>query len=207
MRRFILAATLTLASSAAWADAVPGSDNGRHPVGHYPTTVDTSRAMVIRGSVEIAAPPQVVAAFLTRLGRHFLELSPDNRKSEVVGGGDLVLGAEWMTEQLTDGQLVRARHKVVEADGLSRMTLVSDPSVTLVDDSEHVTRTITLFTITPKTGGGSVLTERLTVCFSSLIERIGAEAFGVEEVWKNHIETGLAVMARTIAATPSPETF
>ncbi|MEO0036259.1 MAG: hypothetical protein RLZZ501_2282 [Pseudomonadota bacterium] len=215
MNRTVLAGlfglALALAAPPAWAEAVPGADNGRYPVGRYPSGLDTSRAMVIDGSVQVAAPPRAVAAFLARLDRHFLALNPDNRKTEVIGGGDLVPGAEWITEQIADGQLVRSRHKVVEADGVSRMTLVSDPSVTLVDDEEHVNPTITHFTITARTDGGSVLRERLTICFSSRFERIGAELIGVDSAWENRTKAGLAEMARRIeaeqAATPAASRF
>jgi len=200
MKRFLLVAGLVLAGTGVWADTVPGANNPRNPVGHYPTAIDTSRAMVIRASVEIAAPPQVVAAFLGQMDRYFLKLSPENRKSELLGGGSLVLGAEWLTEQLNDGQLVRSRHKVVEADGASRLTLVSDPSVTVVDDSEHITPTITQFTIAAKADGGSILSERLTVCFSSLFEQLGAEMLGVTDSWQTYTDASLAKMARMIEA-------
>ena len=193
----VAAALLSLAGAAA-ADDVPGANNARHLVGRYPTGVDVTRAMTIRGSVEIAAPPEAVAEFLGHMNRYFLELSPDNRKIEVVEAVGLVPGVEWLTEQDNDGEFVRARFKVVEADGSRRFTLVSDPSLVVIGNGEHATPTINAFTIEAKDGGGSTLSQRLVLCFNSLTERSGAQALGVKRAWQTHVDTALASAARLI---------
>ncbi len=197
-RLTILLVVLCLGAFPAWASHVPGADNGRHLPGQYPTDIDASHAMEITGSVAIKATPEIVAAFLLHLDRHFLEINPDNLSIKVVGDGDLALGSEFITQQKADGRLVRSRFKVVEADGVSRMTLVSDPSVSMIESDEHLTTSITVYNIEPQKDGTVLLSQRLTLCFGSFFERLGAQAIGVKKTWQAHTDSSLLKIARMI---------